>query len=144
MLSSTRLPLTLFINEEIVKQVLDSFVGEIEQVPPIFSAKNINGKRAYTKARKGEKIELDSVKITIKSIEIIDFELPLLVFKILCSKGTYIRSLANDIGKATNSGAHLVALRRTKSGDINVENAVTIEMFTEYLKKVKQNFNSNV
>jgi len=132
------------INEEIVKQVLDSFVGEIEQVPPIFSAKNINGKRAYTKARKGEKIELDSVKITIKSIEIIDFELPLLVFKILCSKGTYIRSLANDIGKATNSGAHLVALRRTKSGDINVENAVTIEMFTEYLKKVKQNFNSNV
>jgi tRNA pseudouridine55 synthase len=132
------------ITLENLKQVTESFVGEIDQVPPIFSAKNINGKRAYTKARKGEAIELDPVKITIKSIEIVDFQLPLLVFKILCSKGTYIRSLANDVGKAAGSGAHLVSLRRTKIGDINIEDAISIETFTNYLEKGKQNDNSNV
>lgn len=132
------------ITKEYLEQVVKSFVGEIEQVPPIFSAKNVNGKRAYTKARKGEKIELDAVKIIVKSIEIIDFELPLVVFKILCSKGTYIRSLANDIGNAANSGAHLVALRRTKSGEIEINDAISIEMFTDYLKKVEQKNNSNV
>jgi tRNA pseudouridine55 synthase len=126
------------IIREALEDELKSFIGQIEQVPPIFSAKVVNGERAYNKARQGEEIKLSPAKITIKSIEILDFELPLVTFKILCSKGTYIRALARDVGEVMKSGAHLVQLKRTKIGDIDVEKAFELEEFLDYVKKTKQ------
>lgn len=115
---------TKHINYGLVEEKLKKFIGEISQVPPVFSAKMINGKRAYEYARKGVAVEMKAVNITINEIEILKFELPILQIRISCSKGTYIRSLARDIGIELNSGAHLVALRRTKSGTFNVNNAM--------------------
>ena len=115
------------IDMESISQALPQFIGEIEQVPPIFSAKLINGTRAYEYARAGEEVQMRSSRITIYNLEIISFESPTLLIKIECSKGTYIRSFARDIGLALNSGAHLTNLVRTSSGEFRINRAVSIE-----------------
>lgn len=115
------------ITPEMLYRAVDSFVGSQEQVPPLFSAKFINGKRAYTYARKGKEVELKPVPIEIYSFEVDWYREPLLKTRIRCSKGTYIRALARDLGVSLGSGAHLVELRRTASGDFTVDDAFTIE-----------------
>lgn len=121
------------INKELLIDITNQFKGEILQKPPIFSAIKKDGKRLYDIARKGESTEIEARKITIQNFEITSFDLPEINFKIACSKGTYIRSIANDYGKALQSGAYLSSLRRTKIGDFSVENALSIEEFIDNL-----------
>lgn len=111
------------ITEEQIHQALEKFLGEIDQKPPVFSALKIDGKRAYDLARAGEEVEMKSRKTTIHYINDIKIDLPLVSFTVGCSKGTYIRSLAHDIGQELEVGAYLTQLRRTKIGDYSVENA---------------------
>ncbi|WP_109097237.1 tRNA pseudouridine(55) synthase TruB [Aquimarina sp. AU58] len=122
------------ISEEIIHKTTSLFIGEIEQYPPIFSALKKDGKRLYEYAREGETVEINSRKITITEFEITKIKFPEVEFRVLCSKGTYIRSLAHDFGKALNSGAHLTVLRRTKIGSFSVEDATTIESFENQLR----------
>lgn len=124
---------TEHITQELIEQVLPNFLGEIDQVPPVFSAIKVNGKRAFDYARKGAEIELKSRKIVVKSITIERFEMPELELRIACGKGTYIRSLARDLGSELKSGAYLVGLRRTAIGENRVENAWSLEQFQEQL-----------
>ncbi|RYC52062.1 tRNA pseudouridine(55) synthase TruB [Flagellimonas olearia] len=124
---------TEHLSEASIKEATKEFLGEIEQVPPVFSALKKDGKRLYELAREGKEVEIKSRKITIAAFEITRIQLPEVDFKVVCSKGTYIRSLAYDFGKALNSGAHLSALRRTKIGDFNVNNATTPLVFKENL-----------
>lgn len=126
---------TQHINKELVLETTKQFIGEIEQLPPVFSAIKKDGKRLYEFARAGEHVEIKSRKINISEFEITRFENNEVDFRVVCSKGTYIRSLANDFGKALNSGAHLSVLRRTRIGDFKVENAHSIDDFIENLKK---------
>ena len=111
------------INEELILSALEKFVGEIDQKPPVFSALKIDGERAYDLARAGQEVEMKSRKTTIHYINEIKINLPLITFTVGCSKGTYIRSLAHDIGQELGVGAYLTQLRRTKIGDYSVENA---------------------
>ena len=111
------------ITEELIHETTKQFVGEIEQFPPMHSAIKVDGKRLYELAREGQEIERKSRKITIEEFKITKIELPFVDFEVKCSKGTYIRSLAFDFGKALNSGGYLTALRRTKIGDFDVINA---------------------
>jgi len=120
---------TSHINSELIKTTIKSFIGTQNQTPPSYSAKWVDGERAYKKAHKGLEVEMKPVEITIHDIEIISFENPNLTIRIKCSKGTYIRSLAKDIGEALKSGAYLAGLRRIKSGDFEVEHAMKIEDF---------------
>lgn len=112
------------ITKELVQKTLQTFIGKQEQVPPIFSAVMVNGKRSYELARKGEEVELKAKPIEIYEFEITRLQLPELDFRIVCSKGTYIRSIARDLGLALNSGAHLTKLCRTKIGDFTLETAL--------------------
>lgn len=111
------------ITEELIHETVQQFLGEIDQVPPIFSAIKKDGKRLYEHARAGEEVEISSRKTTIYEFEITRIALPEIDFRVACSKGTYIRSLAHDFGRAMQSGSHLTALRRTKIGAYSVENA---------------------
>ncbi len=111
------------INEDLIHKTVGKFLGEIEQTPPLFSAVKIDGQRAYDIARKGGTAEIKSKIVTIYEFEITRIELPQVDFRVKCSKGTYIRSLARDFGQSLNSGAYLTNLRRTKIGDYSVENA---------------------
>ena len=111
------------ISEGFILETLQKFVGEIDQKPPVFSAIKIDGNRAYDLARKGQEVEMKSRKTTIHYLKDIEIDLPFVRFTVGCSKGTYIRSLAHDIGKALGVGAYLTNLRRTKIGDYSVENA---------------------
>ena len=120
---------TEHITRELVEQTLKSFIGTIEQEPPAYSAVKVNGRRDYAMARNGEEVTLKKKTLVIDSIEILDFSLPLLRIKVVCSKGTYIRALARDIGAALNSGAYLTALRRTRIGDVKVEDCWQVEDF---------------
>ncbi len=113
------------LTENLVLQTVNLFLGEIDQKPPVFSAIKKDGKRLYEHARAGEEVEIASRKTTIYEFEITRIALPEVDFRVVCSKGTYIRSLAFDFGKALHSGAHLTALRRTKSGGFSVENAIS-------------------
>lgn len=114
------------ITVEMVREVLPRFTGHIMQVPPVFSAVKVDGKRAYKSARKGVEVELKPKPLVIDELEMIESELPkILRLRIVCSKGTYIRALARDIGQALGSGAHLTALRRTRVGDIRVEDCLS-------------------
>lgn len=122
------------ITEDLLKQTTQKFIGDIEQKPPIFSAIKKDGKRLYELARKGETTEIKSRTVTVSEFEITKVALPNVEFRVVCSKGTYIRSLAYDFGKALDSGAHLSVLRRTKIGDFSVDNAESIEGFIENLK----------
>ncbi|KUJ52425.1 tRNA pseudouridine(55) synthase TruB [Chryseobacterium sp. JAH] len=120
------------ISEENVKEVLEKFLGEIEQTPPIFSAIKIDGKRAYDMARAGQEVEMKSRKTTINYIKDVEINFPLVSFTVGCSKGTYIRSLAHDIGQELRVGAYLTQLRRTKIGDYTVENATANFLDNDY------------
>jgi tRNA pseudouridine55 synthase len=124
---------TTHITEALIHETVQQFLGEIDQKPPIFSAIKKDGVRLYEHARAGETIEIASRKTTIHEFEITRIALPEVDFRVVCSKGTYIRSLAFDFGQALQSGAHLTALRRTKIGDYDVQNAVTPATFEEYL-----------
>jgi len=126
---------TEHITRELIEQTIPTFLGEQWQVPPIFSAVQINGKRAYEFARKGEEVELKPKLLKIDEIEVLAFdtESMQLTIRVVCSKGTYIRALARDIGERLRSGAHLIALRRTRVGNTRVENCMTIEQFLEIL-----------
>jgi len=124
---------TEHITEALIHETLKQFLGEIDQKPPIFSAIKKEGVRLYEHARAGETVEIASRKTTIHEFEITRIALPEIDFRVVCSKGTYIRSLAFDFGKALQSGAHLTALRRTKIGDYEVKNAVTPSIFEEQL-----------
>ncbi len=112
------------ITLELINETLPKFIGDISQIPPLFSAIKVDGKRAYTLARQGSEHELKSRIINIREFEITRIDLPEIDFRVSCSKGTYIRSLAFDFGKALGSGAYLSALRRTKIGNYSVENAI--------------------
>ncbi len=120
---------TNHITPELIEQALKKFTGEQLQTPPIFSAVKVNGKRAYEHARKGDDIELNAKKIRIDALEVISFEDNLLKLRVVCSKGTYIRALARDIGKELKSGAYLIELRRTQIGTHRVEKALDIDYF---------------
>ncbi|AIZ40645.1 tRNA pseudouridine(55) synthase TruB [Cellulophaga baltica] len=124
---------TEHITEAMIKEATQQFLGEIEQAPPIFSALKKDGKRLYEYAREGLEVEIKKRLITIHEFEITGIEATVVSFRVACSKGTYIRSLAHDFGIALNSGAHLSSLRRTKIGDYNVDNAITTEEFNKLL-----------
>lgn len=127
---------TEHITAERIAETLQSFVGAIEQVPPSFSACKIDGKRAYDLARQGKEVELKPKLLVIDEIELLQFSPQSMqaTIRVVCSKGTYIRALARDIGRTLNSGAHLTALRRTRIGDYRVEDCHTLESFMEWLK----------
>ncbi|WP_282030369.1 tRNA pseudouridine(55) synthase TruB [Winogradskyella eximia] len=124
---------TAHITDELIHATTQQFIGQINQFPPVFSAIKKDGKRLYEFARAGEEVEIKSRQVEITEFEITQINALELHFRVVCSKGTYIRSLANDFGKALNSGAHLSSLRRTRIGDFKVENALTPEAFIESL-----------
>ena len=124
---------TAHITEALAQQVALTFIGEQQQVPPLFSAKKIDGVRAYEHARKGSDMELKANTVSIHEFEITQFSPTAIDFRIVCSKGTYIRSIAYDFGKKLNSGGYLTALRRTKIGDFSVDNAFSIDGFIQSL-----------
>ncbi len=126
---------TCHITENLIEEALKKFIGTIEQTPPAFSAVKINGKRAYEYARKNENIELKPKILVIDSIELISCNIPLITIKIVCSKGTYIRALARDIGETLNSGAHLTGLVRTRVGDIGLNECIDMEHIDQFLEK---------
>lgn len=119
------------ITEEMIYKTAETFLGEIEQIPPHFSAVKINGKRAYELARDGQEAEIKPKQINISEFEITRIALPDIDFRIVCSKGTYIRSIARDFGEALSSGAHLTALRRTRIGNLKVEDAIQVILTEE-------------
>lgn len=123
------------ITREMVEQMLPKFLGEQDQVPPIFSAKLIDGTRAYEMARAGEEVVMKPARITIYNLEILEFSLPRLVLRVECSKGTYIRSLARDVGAALESGGHLTGLTRTLSGGFGIGKALKMEDLDLVMKR---------
>ena len=132
---------TAHITRELINETIPTFLGEQWQVPPVFSAIQINGKRAYEFARKGEEVELKPRLLVIDEIEVLAFdeEKMQLTIRVVCSKGTYIRALARDIGERLHSGAHLIALRRTRVGDTRVEDCLSIETFWDELNHYEPN-----
>lgn len=132
---------TAHITRALIDQTIPLFVGEQWQVPPIYSAVSVNGKRAYEMARKGETVELKPKLLVIDEIEVLSFDADrmLLTIRVVCSKGTYIRALARDIGERLQSGAYLTALRRTRVGNTRVEDCYQIE---DFLRKIEQTYRS--
>jgi len=124
---------TEHITQELIQTTTAQFIGEIEQAPPVFSALKKDGKRLYELAREGKTVDIAKRKVTVSTFEIIKVDNHNVHFRIICSKGTYIRSIANDFGKALNSGAHLTSLRRTKIGDFNVDIAQDPLVFADTL-----------
>ena len=122
------------ITREMVEETLQKFVGDIDQRPPLFSACKVDGKRAYDLARKGSDLELAAKRIRIDAIELLAYDLPRIKIKVTCGKGTYIRSLARDIGEALQSGGYLSDLVRTRIGEYNLERCITPESFQEWLE----------
>ncbi|MBR5695388.1 MAG: tRNA pseudouridine(55) synthase TruB [Paludibacteraceae bacterium] len=134
---------TEHITREMVEETLKTFLGEIQQIPPVYSAVKVNGKRAYDYARKGNEVELKPKLLVIDEIELLDCQLPYITIRVVCSKGTYIRALARDIGTALNSGAHLTSLRRTRVGEFKVENCISLEQFQNIVNEQEQ-INSDI
>lgn len=124
---------TEHITRELVEETLKQFLGEIQQVPPAFSAVKINGKRAYEYARKGQEVEIKPKTLVIDEIELMEYSQTTIKIRVVCSKGTYIRGLARDIGEALKSGAHLTSLVRTRIGETKLEDCITIEQFQSML-----------
>ncbi len=122
------------ITRELVESTLPKFIGEIEQVPPAFSACKVDGHRAYKMARKGHDVQLKPKRLVIDEIELLDYSPDSITIRVVCSKGTYIRALARDIGEALKSGAHLTALRRTRVGDIGIDRCLTIDQAVELIE----------
>jgi len=131
---------TAHITRETLENVLPSFVGAIEQIPPAYSAIKVDGKRAYKLARKGKEVELKAKMLVVKEIEILRFEMPEIELRIVCSKGTYIRALARDIGKALNSGAYLKGLIRTRIGEYSIDQSLDL---TELADMLSAHFNTS-
>lgn len=121
------------VTRELLENTILKFIGETEQVPPVFSAVKVKGKRAFDYARKGEEVKLKAKKINIKVIGVESFSLPYVTLKIVCGKGTYIRSLARDIGEVLGCGAYLTALERTRIGDYSLKDAFKVDFFLENL-----------
>ena len=128
---------TEHITREAVEKALEGFHGEISQVPPAFSACKIDGHRAYTMARKGHDVELKPKTLVIDEIELLEYSPESITIRVVCSKGTYIRALARDIGLALNSGGHLTALRRTRVGNVRVEDCMTVDSAIDMLREVE-------
>lgn len=128
------------ITLEGIGEVIPRFIGKVMQVPPVFSAVKIDGKRAYNLARKGKDVELKAKPLEISEIEVLSFEAPVLTLRIVCSKGTYIRALARDIGIALASGAHLTGLRRTRVGDFCIEDCLTVDKAVEVIEHAPLSF----
>jgi tRNA pseudouridine55 synthase len=126
------------ITEEFVRETLTGFIGEQKQLPPMYSAKFVDGKRAYEFARQGIQKELEPVTVYFREIELLSYNIPEIQVRIVCSKGTYIRSFARDLGKALNSGSYLSALERTAIGSFRVTDAFDIEKFNEFVKQTQQ------
>ncbi|MGP1437090.1 MAG: tRNA pseudouridine(55) synthase TruB [Phocaeicola sp.] len=126
---------TEHITKELVEETLKTFIGSIKQVPPVYSACKVEGERAYKFARRGEEVQLKPKTLTIDEIELLAYNMPVIKIRIVCSKGTYIRALARDIGFALRSGAHLIELRRTRVGNIKVEDCMKVDDFPEWLDK---------
>ncbi|MDR1682295.1 MAG: tRNA pseudouridine(55) synthase TruB [Candidatus Symbiothrix sp.] len=124
---------TAHITRELVEETLPKFIGSIQQIPPAYSACKINGNRAYDLARKGLEVDLKPKTLVIDEIELLDFQPESIKIQVVCSKGTYIRALARDIGEALQSGAHLAALERTKIGSVTLEQCIDIETFGRML-----------
>ena len=122
------------ITRELVEETLKQFIGNIAQRPPLFSACKVEGKRAYDLARGGSDMQLAPKQIRIDDIELLDYDLPRIKIRVVCGKGTYIRSLARDIGEAMNSGGHLSDLQRTRIGEYRIEDCITPEAFQEWLE----------
>ncbi len=122
------------ITQELVEEVLTKFVGAIEQIPPVYSAVMVDGKRAYEYARNNEVIELKPKLLVIDNIELIKFNLPEIVIRVVCSKGTYIRALARDIGEALNSGAHLTGLTRTRVGEVDLDKCLKMDEIDRFIE----------
>lgn len=129
---------TTHLSEEAIKLAAKNFIGEIDQYPPAHSAIKMDGERLYLKARRGEDVVLKTRKVTISEFEITRISLPEVDFRVVCSKGTYIRSLAHDFGKALNNGAYLSKLRRTKSGNFSVDHAFEVMELVNHIKEIKQ------
>ena len=125
---------TTHITEEKIQEATKPFIGTIEQFPPVFSALKKDGERLYEKARRGEEVKVDARQVHIQEFEITRIELPEIDFRVVCSKGTYIRSLAHDFGKALNSGAHLSTLCRTRIGDFHLNQAIDIETLKAHIE----------
>ena len=123
------------ITRELVEEVLKQFIGTIEQIPPVFSACKVEGKRAYELARQGEEVQLKAKTLVIDEIELLECSLPVIKIRVVCSKGTYIRALARDIGQALKSGAHLIALERTRIGDITLDRCMNPEEIDAFLDR---------
>lgn len=123
------------VTEEKIREILPRFTGRIMQVPPIFSAVKVNGKRAYNFARNGKDVELKAKPLEISELELISFEGDVIELRIVCSKGTYIRALARDLGEALNTGAHLVGLRRTRVGKVSIDRCLSID---DALKRIAE------
>ena len=136
---------TAHITEQMTQEVLEQFKGRIEQVPPAFSACKVDGHRAYALARKGKDVQLKAKVLVIDEIELrhFDSETMQMTIRVVCSKGTYIRALARDIGEALQSGAHLIALRRTRVGDIKVEDCMKMGDFSNWLEQQEIETNSD-
>lgn len=124
---------TEHITRQLVEDTLKNFVGTIKQIPPAFSACKVDGKRAYDLARKGDEVELKPKTLVIDEIELLECNLPEIKIRVVCSKGTYIRALARDIGEALNSGAHLTGLIRTRVGDVRLEDCMQVDDFEAWL-----------
>ncbi|GHT44616.1 tRNA pseudouridine synthase B [Bacteroidia bacterium] len=123
------------ITKELVEEALERFTGVIQQVPPVFSAVKVNGRRAYKYARKGREVEMPSKTLIIDEIELVEYDLPVIKIRVVCSKGTYIRALARDIGEALDSGAHLIALERTRIGGVTLNMCLQAEEIDAFLDK---------
>ena len=128
---------TEHITQAMVEETLSHFLGTIEQIPPVFSACKVEGKRAYELARKGEEVNLKSKTLVIDEIELLEYALPIIKIRVVCSKGTYIRALARDIGEALGSGAYLTALCRTRLGDVRIEDCVKLDDVPLWLEKLE-------
>ena len=126
---------TEHITQAMVEETLSHFLGTIEQIPPVFSACKVEGKRAYELARKGEEVNLKSKTLVIDEIELLEYALPIIKIRVVCSKGTYIRALARDIGKALHSGAHLIGLERTRIGNVTLDQCMSPEEIDAFLDK---------
>lgn len=122
------------ITRSLIDEVIPKFVGEIWQIPPVYSAVKVDGKRAYDYARDGQEVELKSKLLVIDEIEVLDFTLPVLKIRVVCSKGTYIRALARDIGEALRSGAYLVGLERTRIGEVRIEDCWKIDELVSHVE----------
>ena len=131
------------ITREAVEEMLPRFTGRIMQVPPVFSAVKIDGKRAYNLARKGREVELKAKSLEIKEMELLRFDAPEMEIRIVCSKGTYMRALARDMGEALGSGAHLTGLRRTRVGKVKVEDCLSVEEAVKLIETTDLTFPDN-